>query len=107
MSGVAAPALAGHRFLRGMPAQHLAYLAEVTSLVTVPARNRLFEAGEVAHHCWLIRAGQVEVDLRAPGAGRGVIPALGRGEMLGMSWVFPPFQWPVGAVAAQPAGLFG
>ena len=106
MTGVAAPALAGHRFLRGMPAQHLAYLAEVTSLVTVPARHRLFEAGEVAHHCWLIRAGQVEVDLRAPGAGRVVIQALGRGEMLGVSWFFPPFQWQFGAVAVQPAELF-
>jgi CRP/FNR family cyclic AMP-dependent transcriptional regulator len=106
MTGVAAPALAGHRFLRGMPAQHLAYLAEVTSLVTVPARQRLFEAGEVAHHCWLIRAGQVEVDLRAPGAGRVVIQALGRGEMLGVSWFFPPFQWQFGAVTGQPTELF-
>src|ERR1043166_4837074 len=106
MTGVAAPALAGHRFLRGMPAQHLAYLAEVTSLVTVPARQRLFEAGEVAHHCWLIRAGQVEVAragqvegaVGVPGAGRVVIQALGGGEMLGVSWFFPPFQWQFGAV---------
>ena len=106
MTEVAVPTLAGHQFLRGMPDRHLAYLAEVTRLVTVPARQRLFEAGEVAHHCWLIRAGQVEVDLRAPGAGRVVIQALGRGEMLGVSWFFPPFQWQFGAVAVQPAELF-
>ena len=62
MTNVAAPALAGHRFLRDMPAAHLAFLADVTSLVTVPARRRFFEAGGVAKHFWLIRAGQIAVD---------------------------------------------
>ena len=106
MTDVAVPALAGHRFLRDMPALHLAFLAEVTSLVTVPARHRFFEAGGVAKHFWLIRAGQIAVDLRAPGDGRAVIETLGRGDMLGVSWFFPPFQWQFGAVAVQPAELF-
>ena len=48
MTNVAAPALAGHRFLRDMPAPQLAFLAGVTSLVTVPAGHRFFEAGGVA-----------------------------------------------------------
>jgi CRP-like cAMP-binding protein len=106
MTGVAVQALAGHQFLRGMPAHHLAYLAEVTSLVTAPAQHRLFEAGDVAHHFWLIRAGQVAVDLRPPGEDRVVIQTIGRGEMLGVSWFFPPFQWQFGAVTGQPTELF-
>jgi CRP-like cAMP-binding protein len=106
MTDVAAPALAGHRFLRDMPAPHLAFLAGVTSLVTVPAGHRFFEVGGVAKHFWLIRAGQIAVDLRAPGDGRTVIETLGRGEMVGVSWFFPPFQWQFGAVAVQPAELF-
>ena len=106
MTDVAAPALAGHRFLRGMPAPHLAFLAGVTSLITVPAGHRFFEAGGVAKHFWLIRAGQIAVDLRVPGDGRAIIETLGRGDMLGVSWFFPPFQWQFGAVAVQPAELF-
>ena len=106
MTDVAAPALAGHRFLRDMPAPHLDFLAGVTSVVTVPAGHRFFEAGGVAKHFWLIRSGQIAVDLRAPGAGRAVIETLGRGDMLGVSWFFPPFQWQFGAVAVQPAELF-
>ena len=106
MSEVAAPALAGHQFLRGMPAEHLAFLAGVTSLVRVPARHRFFEAGGVARQFWLIRAGRNAIDLRAPGDGRAVIQTLGRGEMIGVSWFFPPFQWQFGAVAVQPAELF-
>jgi len=106
MPAVAAQALAGHQFLRGMPAQHLAHLAEAASLVTVAARHRLFEAGGVAQHFWLVRAGQIAVDMQAPGAGRVVIQTVGRGEMLGLSWFFPPYLWQFGAVAVQPAELF-
>jgi CRP/FNR family transcriptional regulator, cyclic AMP receptor protein len=106
MAEVAVAALAGHRFFRGMPAEHLAFLAGVTSLVTVPAGHRFFEPGSVAKHFWLIRAGQIAIDLRAPGDGRVVIQTLGRGEMIGVSWFFPPFQWQFGAVAVQPAELF-
>jgi len=106
MTDVTVSALAGHRFLRDMPAPHLAFLAGVSSLVMVPARHRFFEAGGVATRFWLIRSGQVAVDLRAPGDGRAVIETLGRGDMLGVSWFFPPFQWQFGAVAVQPAELF-
>jgi CRP/FNR family transcriptional regulator, cyclic AMP receptor protein len=106
MTEVAAPALAGHQFFRGMPTHHLTYLAQVTSLVTVPAQHRFFEAGGVAQYFWLIRAGQVALDLRAPGAGRVVVETIGRGEMVGVSWFFPPFQWQFGAVALQPTEAF-
>jgi CRP/FNR family transcriptional regulator, cyclic AMP receptor protein len=106
MAEVAVASLAGHQFLRDMPAEHVAFLAGVTSLVHVPAGHRFFEAGSVARRFWLIRAGQVAIDLRAPGDGRAVIQTLGRGEMIGVSWFFPPFQWQFGAVAVQPAELF-
>ena len=106
MTDVVAPALAGHQFFRGMPVHHLAYLADVTSLATVPARHRFFEAGGVAQHFWLIRAGQVALDLRVPGAGRVVVETIGRGEMVGVSWFFPPYQWQFGAVAVQPTEVF-
>jgi CRP/FNR family transcriptional regulator, cyclic AMP receptor protein len=106
MAEVAGPALAGHQFLRGMPAEHIAFLAGVTTLVNVPAGHRFFEVGGVAKHFWLIRAGQVAIDLRAPGDGRAVIQTLGRGEMIGVSWYIPPYQWQFGAVAVQPAELF-
>jgi len=106
MTAVAVPTLAGHQFLRGMPDRHLAFLAGAARLVTVPAQHSFFEAGGVARHFWLVRAGQIAVDLRAPGDGRVIIQTVGRGEMLGLSWFSPPFQWQFGAVAVQPAELF-
>ncbi len=105
-SAVAPSALAGSLFLRGVSDDHLARLAEVTSLTTVPAGHRLFTTGTVARQFWLIRAGQVAIDVDVPGQGRIVVETLGRGDLIGVSWFFPPFQWQFGAVAVQPTEAF-
>ena len=64
---VPASALAGHQFLRGMPADHLGLLAGAASLVHVPAGHRFFGAGRMPHQFWLIRAGQVGLHMDVPG----------------------------------------
>src|SRR5262249_58780732 len=89
-----------------MPPPPRACRAGAPPRVTAPARHRFFEAGGVAKPFGLTRAGQIAVDMRAPGDGRAIIETLGRGDMLGVSWFFPPFQWQFGAVAVQPAELF-
>ena len=106
MTKVTAPALGGHLFLRGMPDEHLAYLAEHAVLLSVPARHRFFEVGSPAQRFLLIRAGQVALDMQAPGDGRLVVEAIGRGEVVGVSWFFPPYRWQFGAVALQPTEAF-
>ena len=102
MVGVPSSALTGNYFLRGMSDDHLARLAEVASVVSLPARHRMFTVGMVAKRFWLIRAGQVAVDVDVPGQGRIVVETLGRGDLIGVSWFFPPFQWQFGAVTIQP-----
>ena len=106
MTTVTASALAGHQFLRGMPPEHLAFLAAHATLQTVPARHRFFEVGGSARHFLLIRAGQVALDLMVPGNGRVVVEAIGRGEVVGVSWFFPPYRWQFGAVTLQPTEAF-
>jgi CRP-like cAMP-binding protein len=106
MTTVTAPALAGHQFLRGMPARHLAFLASRATLVTVPAGYRFFEVGGPAQYFLLIRAGQVALDVPEPGRGRLVVESLGRGEVVGVSWFFLPYRWEFGAVAVQPTEAF-
>jgi CRP-like cAMP-binding protein len=103
---VPASALAGHQFLRGMPGAHLGLLAEAASLVDVPAGHRFFAAGRMPHQFWLIRAGQVALDVDVPGRGRMIVETLGRGDMVGLSWVLPPCQWQFGAIATQPTEAF-
>lgn len=67
-----------------------------------PAGRRLFSAGEPAQGCWLILRGRVTLDTTVPGRGEVVVQTLGPGELLGWSWLVPPYQWQFGATAVEP-----
>jgi CRP/FNR family transcriptional regulator, cyclic AMP receptor protein len=106
MIEVTSAALAAHPFLHGMSRDQLGVLAEAASDVTFPARHRIFEDGGNANRFWLIQSGQVSLDLHVPGEGPVVIETIGMGELLGWSWLFPPFRWAFGAMAATPVEAF-
>lgn len=106
MIEVTAATLATHPFLHGISQDHLAMLAQAASDVTVPARHRFFEDGGHATHFWLVQSGHVTVDVHVPGQGRVPIDSIGMGQLVGWSWLFPPFTWAFGAVAASPVEAF-
>jgi CRP/FNR family cyclic AMP-dependent transcriptional regulator len=106
MTEATAAALATHPFLRGMPGDQLTVLAQAACDVKFPVRHRLFEDGGHASRFWLIQSGCVALDLNVPGQGRTRIETIGIGEMLGWSWLFPPFTWAFGAVAIGPVEAF-
>jgi CRP/FNR family transcriptional regulator, cyclic AMP receptor protein len=99
-------ALKSQSFLRGLPDAQLATLAGICRHVAVPTGQRLFEEGAVADRFWLIDAGRVALDALVPGKGRIIIESLGRGDVIGLSWMLPPWQWRFGAVATQPLQAF-
>jgi CRP/FNR family transcriptional regulator, cyclic AMP receptor protein len=98
--------LAAQPFLRGMPPAQLRALARLCEHVTVPAGRRLFDEGAAADRFWIIDAGQVTLDASVPGRGRVKIETLGRSDVVGLSWMQPPYQWRFGAVATQPSQAF-
>lgn len=106
MIEVTAATLAAHPFLHGMPGDQLAVLGRAASDITVPAGYRFFEDGGHANRFWLIQSGHVTVDVHVPGHGRMPIDTIGMGELVGWSWLFPPFMWAFGAVAASPVEAF-
>jgi len=93
-------------FLRQLPAKHLERLAACAAHVCLPAGTRLFNEGASARSFWLVDAGQVALDTLVPGTGRVTIEKLGRGDVLGLSWLAPPYQFDYGAVATQPLQAF-
>jgi CRP/FNR family transcriptional regulator, cyclic AMP receptor protein len=106
MIEVTTSALAGHSFLQGMLPGHLDALAEVCFDVQFPAGHRIFADGGFASKFWLIRRGQVALDLQVPGEGRAIIDTVGMGDLLGCSWQFPPYQWAFGAVCVTAVEAF-
>jgi CRP/FNR family transcriptional regulator, cyclic AMP receptor protein len=93
-------------FFRRLPAGYLERLAAVSHHISVPAGQRLFEEGGTARKFWLIDAGQVALDARVPGDGSVIIEVLGRGDIVGLSWLQPPYQFRFGAITTQPMQAF-
>lgn len=98
--------IGAHLFFRGLPADYVKRLAGAACHVTYPAQYRLFDEGMTAQRFWLIDAGQVALDALVPGVGRVIIETLGRGQVVGLSWLQPPYQFRYGAVATQPLQAF-
>jgi CRP-like cAMP-binding protein len=96
------PILAQHPFFQGLSAGDLQLLAGCASNVRYAAGDYLFHEGAQAHSFWLIREGTVA--LETPGAHERSIPieTIESGEVLGWSWLFPPYQWHFSARAVQP-----
>jgi CRP-like cAMP-binding protein len=66
--------------------------------VSFPAGTRLFDEGGEADRFWLLRAGEVDLDIHVPGRHPApVVETLGPGQMLGWSWIAPPYRWNLGA----------
>ncbi|MFH8476721.1 cyclic nucleotide-binding domain-containing protein [Streptomyces sp. NPDC018000] len=72
-------------------------LDEAASEVPLTLDERLFEEGRRADRFWIIRSGQVEVDIHVPGRRAAVIETLGQDDLLGWSWLFSPHVWHMGA----------
>lgn len=80
--------------------QHL--IAETAADVRYGAGERLFAAGERAEFCWVIHSGLVELTTTVPGRGDLVVQTVGRGDLLGWSWLVPPYRWHFDATALEP-----
>jgi CRP/FNR family transcriptional regulator, cyclic AMP receptor protein len=98
--------LGAQPLLRQLPASQIERLAACARHVSLPAGTRLFDEGAPAHCFWLIEAGQVALDTLVPGDSRVIIEKLGRGDLVGLSWLAPPYQFQYGAVAAQVLQAF-
>ncbi|MGX1761169.1 cyclic nucleotide-binding domain-containing protein [Streptomyces lydicus] len=86
----------------GMPPDRRRRLTDIAVEVSLPRTTRLFEEGRRADHFWIIRSGQVALDQRVPGRRAAVVETLGRDELLGWSWLFPPYLWHFGAQTVGP-----
>ncbi len=105
--------VATHPLLADLPGDAVSLVAGCARNVAVPAGALLFAEGERADTCYLVRRGRVALEVHVPGRGPCTIEAVGPGEVVGWSWLFPPYRYrfdaraldPVGAVAVDGACL--
>lgn len=93
--------LVGHPFLSGLEDRHLDLLVGCASNVRFDAGQFILREGEEANQFYLIRHGKVALEVSAPGHGPIIILTLGESEVLGWSWLVPPYRWKFDARAVE------
>lgn len=93
--------LAEHSFFAGLEPRYLGLLVGCASNVRFDAGQHIFREGEEAKQFYLIRHGKVALEIFAPPRGSITIETLGEGELLGWSWLIPPYHWQFDARAVE------
>jgi len=98
--------LSEHPFLADMPEQYAETVAGCVSNMRFEAGEVIFREGEEANHFYLIREGKVTLQLHSERRGPVSILTLSDGEILGWSWLFPPYRWKFSAQAIAGTRAF-
>jgi CRP-like cAMP-binding protein len=85
--------LAEHPFLADLPDADLDLIAGCGRNVHFAADDVIFEEGADADVFFVIRHGQVALSVHSPQGGAVTIATIGEGDVLGWSWLFPPYRW--------------
>jgi CRP/FNR family transcriptional regulator, cyclic AMP receptor protein len=93
--------IAEHPFFKGMEMPHLKLLVSCASNVRFEPGQFVFREGAEANQFYLIRHGRVTLEIHAPPRGSIIIQTLGEGDVLGWSWLFPPYRWKFSAKAIE------
>ena len=87
------PIIKEHPFFQGFSEEHLEFLTGCAKNVQYPERHLIFREGAPADEFYFIRDGLVSVELLIPNRGSMTVQTVGEGEILGWSWVSPPYLW--------------
>ena len=93
--------IAEHPFFRDLAPEHLSLLADCAMRSRFAAGERIFRAGDPANRFYLLTKGKVALDSTCNGAGV-TLQYIGAGDVLGWSWLFPPYTWHFDARAVEP-----
>jgi len=91
----------GHPFLIGMSEHHIRLLADCAMLTHFAAETTIFSQGDTANRFYLIQQGAVVLESDTAG-GKVEIDRIHDGDLLGWSWLFPPYVWHFTARAVEP-----
>jgi CRP/FNR family transcriptional regulator, cyclic AMP receptor protein len=91
-----------HPFLKGLAERHLEFLTGCASNVRFDAGAFLCREGQEADSSFLLRTGRVVLEIDIPGRGVNQVQTVEPGEVLGWSWLYPPYRWQFDARAVEP-----
>lgn len=92
--------IANHRVFQGLAPQYIELLANTAMLKDFAPGEYLLNEGDPANRFYVILDGGVAIE---SGAGKRVrVQEIGADDVLGWSWLFPPYYWHFDARATKP-----
>jgi CRP-like cAMP-binding protein len=85
--------LAGNPFFHGLKREHLAFLARCSRYQSLRRNEFLFHEDDPARTFYLVRDGEISIEVPAVEGPPLVVQTLGADEVLGWSWLIAPYRW--------------
>jgi CRP/FNR family cyclic AMP-dependent transcriptional regulator len=98
-------ALRSHPFFHDLSVDTVTAMADHGSRIGFAPDQRIITAGESADTLFIVISGHVALELTTPGRGTHVIETLGTGEVLGVSWLLPPYRSSLDARAIEATSV--
>jgi CRP/FNR family transcriptional regulator, cyclic AMP receptor protein len=96
-----------HPFFQGLAPDVIALISGCARNLRFDAGAYLFREGEPATEFYVLREGAVALEIGAPGRPPAVVLTLGEGEIVGASWLAPPYRWTFDAQAVRAVRAIG
>lgn len=93
--------LSEHPLAQGLSAKHLEVLAECASFAHFTGGKMIFREGESAEYLYLLLKGSVALEVFCLQPGPITLQTIKAGDVLGWSWLVPPYRWRFDARAVE------
>jgi CRP/FNR family transcriptional regulator, cyclic AMP receptor protein len=93
--------LQAHSFFHNMPVEYVELISGCSKNTVYKTGEVIFREGEDASYFYLIRQGKISREIYAPPRGSLIIDTLSSGDILGVSWLIPPYHWATTAQAVE------
>ena len=96
-----------HHFFAGLEQQFAGLVSGCARNVRFDAGSYVFRKGEPANEFYLIREGSVALQIAGQGGKPITFQTVGSDEVVGLSWLIPPYRWSFDAKATTRIRAIG
>jgi CRP-like cAMP-binding protein len=90
------------RLFANLPEHHLATIAGCAVTAHFEEGEYVFREGGPADTFYVLRGGSIALETYVPGRGAALLMTIDDQDVLGWSWLFPPYRWHLDARAIEP-----
>lgn len=95
----------GSGLLAALTDEQVKRLEPISRTVSLERGEVLFRADDIAAEFYVLSNGVISLELEVASRPPVVIGTVGEGDVLGLSWLFPPYSWKWTARAVAPSTL--